>query len=284
MGQFSLRISPATISNMNIIFALFGFFLTASCLPAPGGINFKQTCRGAHCNQNTGVSAGNENFNANVDQDCEGGNCDQDIAIGVDHSKGWQRSSSTSSGGVIQYCKDGANCQQDQYFGRKKRGINFSQKCRGSHCNQNKSFGLRSGITVDQNRGGEQEMKSFVCAGGVVSSNWDRSSCQIICSDNIKYQHDCGSLTSQVASSPGTGGSTVVTVSCGGQPITSPSSPSTELPQNSVPSVPSDQQSPPVTTQPQDLSSATTLKSCIDACPVATTYRGCVTSCLSNRK
>merc|ERR1712088_669664 len=79
-----------------------------------------------------------------------------------------------------------------------------------------------------------------------------------ICSDNIKYQHDCGSLTSQVASSPGTGGSTVVTVSCGGQPITSPSSPSTELPQNSVPSVPSDQQSPPVTTQPQDLSSGTT--------------------------
>merc|ERR1712113_342484 len=106
----------------------------------------------------------------------------------------------------------------------------------------------------------------------------------IICSDNIKYQHDCGSLTSQVASSPGTGGSTVVTVSCGGQPITSPSSPSTELPQISVPSLPSDQQSPPVATQPQDLSSATTLKSCIDACPVATTYRGCVTSCLANRK
>merc|ERR1712038_1697033 len=251
--------------------ALFGFFLTASCLPAPG-INFKQTCRGAHCNQNTGVSAGNEDFNANVDQDCEGGNCDQDIAIGVDHSKGWQRPTSTSSGGTIQYCKDEANCQQENDFGRKKRGINFSQKCRGSHCNQNKSFGLRSGITVDQNRGGEQEMKSFVCAGGVVSSNCDRSSCQIICSDNIKYQHDCGSLTSQVASSPGTGGSTVVTVSCGGQPITSPSSP------------PTDQQSPPVTTQPQDLSSATTLKSCIDACPVATTYRGCVTSCLSNRK
>merc|ERR1712184_83404 len=71
------------------------------------GINFKQTCTESHCNQNTGVGAGNENFNANVDQDCEGGNCNQDIAIGVDHSKGWQRPTSTSSGGKIQDCKEG---------------------------------------------------------------------------------------------------------------------------------------------------------------------------------
>merc|ERR1712183_23689 len=35
MGQFSLRISPATIFNMKIILTLFGLFLTASCLPAP---------------------------------------------------------------------------------------------------------------------------------------------------------------------------------------------------------------------------------------------------------
>merc|ERR1712183_859282 len=200
---------------MKIILALFGFFLTASCLPAPGfnfnqqcegshcnqntgvgagnedfnanidqgcqggncnqdiaigvdfgkgrqkrGINFKQRCEGSHCNQNTGVGAGNENFNANVDQDCEGGNCNMDIAIGVDHSKGWQRSTSTSSGGKIQNCKEGDNCQQDNKVGRKKRGFfNILQQCEGSHCGQN--TGVAAGnenidANVDQKcQGGE---------------------------------------------------------------------------------------------------------------------------------
>merc|ERR1711874_17520 len=35
MGQFSLRISPGTIFNIKIILTLLGFFLAASCLPAP---------------------------------------------------------------------------------------------------------------------------------------------------------------------------------------------------------------------------------------------------------
>merc|ERR1712119_168200 len=254
MGQFSLRISPATISNMKIILALFGFFLTARCLPAPG-VTFEQECEGSKGLSNSAFGSGFDTAAADVAfrQRCKDGKCKKNSAFGVDFSD--------SDTWTIQRCQ-GSNCQQKTAFGRKKRAVVIEQEYQSSQSHNN--------VVGD----GEQEMKTFVCAGGLVSSSCDSTVCEITCSDNTQYQHDCGSLTSQVSSTPGTDGSTVVTVSCGAEPISYPSC----FPFCSD----SEEESAPTMTQPQDLESATTLKSCIDACPVATTYRGCVTSCLNN--
>merc|ERR1712232_727331 len=245
------RISPTTIFNMKIILALFGFFLTASSLPAPFPPCFP------FCN--SGQTAPTKN---NAIQNCKNGQCNQNNQF------------SDVPGTATSNCV-GSQCNQDN---RNKREVMA---------------------------GGDQERKTFVCAGGVVSSTCDRSVCEVTCSDNSKYQHDCGSLGSQMSSSPGTGGSTVVTVTCGGEPISYPScfpfcsgsdSPSSQSPGNSVQQGEVQTCTGTQCTQnndfnqqsPQDVDgntvdSATTLKSCIDACPVTPTYRGCVTSCLNNR-
>merc|ERR1712183_1268842 len=263
MGEFSLRISPATISNMKIILALFGFFLTARCLPAPG-VSILTECEGSKCHQKSAFDAAAADVS--ILSRCKDGKCNKDSAFGVDFSDSFSddffgSSSSDSDTWTIQRCQ-GSNCQQHTAFGRKKRAVVIEQEYESSQSHNN--------VVGD----GEQEMKTFVCAGGLVSSGCDSTVCEITCSDNTQYQHDCGSLTSQVSSTPGTAGSTVVTVSCGAEPISYPSC----FPFCSD----SEEESSPAMTQPQDLESATTLKSCIDACPVATTYRGCVTSCLNN--
>jgi len=365
--------SPATISNMKNILALFGCFFTASCLPAPG-IKLIQQCHGSKCHSRSAFGAGFDSSAADVaiNQGCKGGKCDQDQAFGVDFPDDFDffgSSSSDSDTWNIQNC-EGSNCNQGNDFGRKKRAvvigtdcegskchsrsafaagfdtqaadIAIRQRCKGSKCDQDQAFGVdfsddfsddffgssssdsdtwtfqncekgsncqqknkfgrkkrsvvieqeydgtqsqnnvvgdSTEIPVEQNTGGEEEMKTFVCAGGVVSSSCEGSVCVITCSDNTQYQHDCGSQTSKVSSTSGTEGSTVVTVSCGAKPFTYPAC----FPFCSD----SEEQSPPSTTQQLDgntVEAATILKSCIDACPVATTYRGCVTSCLNNRK
>merc|ERR1712232_1281778 len=325
------RISPTTIFNMKIILALFGFFLTASSLPAPFPPCFPfcnsgqtaptknnaiQNCKNGQCNQNNQFSdvpgtatsncvgsqcnqnnnfGGRKKRNAqnNAIQNCKNGQCNQNNNFGGNTNQNFPGSGKDWPFGKTvfgpQVNCEGSQCQQSNFNlgGGSGSGDSGSGKdwpfgptvfgpqlnCVGSQCNQdnrNKIEVMAGGEEVMA--GGDQERKTFVCAGGVVSSTCDRSVCEVTCSDNSKYQHDCGSLGSQMSSSPGTGGSTVVTVTCGGEPISYPScfpfcsgsdSPSSQSPGNSV-------------------HSATTLKSCIDACPVTPSYRGCVTSCLNN--
>merc|ERR1712183_874159 len=146
MGQFSLRISPATISNMKIILALFGFFLTARCLPAPG-VTFEQECEGSKCLSNSAFSSGFDTAAADVDfrQRCKDGKCNKKSAFGVDFSDGfsdtfWDSSSSDSDTWTIQRCQ-GSNCQQKTAFGRKKRAVVIEQEYQSSKCHQNSGFG-----------------------------------------------------------------------------------------------------------------------------------------------
>merc|ERR1711992_203756 len=128
MGQFSLRISPATISIMNIILALFGFFLTASCLPAPG-VKISQECHGSKCHQKSAFAAGFDTEAADVSilSRCKDGKCDKDSAFGVDFSDSFSddffgSSSSDSDTWNIQRCQ-GSNCQKKTFFGRRKRAV-----------------------------------------------------------------------------------------------------------------------------------------------------------------
>merc|ERR1712193_1443 len=128
MGQFSLRISPATISNMKIILALFGFFLTARCLPAPG-VRFLQECQGSKCLSNSAFGSGFDTAAADVafKQSCKDGKCNKKSAFGVDFSDGFSNnffgsSSSDSDTWTIQRCH-GSNCQQNNDFGRGKRAV-----------------------------------------------------------------------------------------------------------------------------------------------------------------
>merc|ERR1712232_803898 len=311
------RISPTTIFNMKIILALFGFFLTASSLPAPFPPCFPfcnsgqtaptknnaiQNCKNGQCNQNNQFS----DLPGTATSNCVGSQCNQNNNFGG-------RKKRNAQNNAIQNCKNGQCNQNNNFGGNTNQNFPGSGKdwpfgttvfgpqlnCEGSQCNQDN----RNKREVMA--GGDQERKTFVCAGGVVSSTCDRSVCEVTCSDNSKYQHDCGSLGSQMSSSPGTGGSTVVTVTCGGEPISYPScfpfcsgsdSPSSQSPGNSVQQGEVQTCTGTQCTQnndfnqqsPQDVDgntvdSATTLKSCIDACPVTPTYRGCVTSCLNNR-
>jgi len=283
-GEFSLRISPATISNMKIILALFGFFLTASSLPAPqGGVRIIQECHDSKCHQKSafgarfdtekadvsilsrckngkcdkdtafGVdfsddfsndffgssSSGSDTWNimncegsncnqgndfgrkkravvigtdcegskchsrsafaAGFDssaadiairQRCKGSKCDQDQAFGVDFSEDFSddffgSSSSDSDTWTFQNCEEGSNCQQKNKFGRKKRSVVIEQEYDGTQ-SQNNVVGDSTEIPVEQNTGGEEEMKTFVCAGGVVSSSCEGSVCVITCSDNTQ--------------------------------------------------------------------------------------------------
>jgi len=358
------RISPTTIFNMKIILALFGFFLTASSLPAPFPPCFPfcnsgqtaptknnaiQNCKNGQCNQNNQFSdlpgtatsncvgsqcnqnnnfGGRKKRNAqnNAIQNCKNGQCNQNNNFGGNTNQNFPGSGKDWPFGKTvfgpQVNCEGSQCQQSNFNlgGGSGSGDSGSGKdwpfgptvfgpqlnCVGSQCNQdnrNKREVMAGGEEVMA--GGDQERKTFVCAGGVVSSTCDRSVCEVTCSDNSKYQHDCGSLGSQMSSSPGTGGSTVVTVTCGGEPISYPScfpfcsgsdSPSSQSPGNSVQQGEVQTCTGTQCTQnndfnqqsPQDVDgntvdSATTLKSCIDACPVTPTYRGCVTSCLNNR-
>merc|ERR1712066_487652 len=146
MGQFSLRISPATISNMKIILALFGFFLTARCLPAPG-VRFLQECQGSKCLSNSAFSSGFDTAAADVafKQSCKDGKCNKKSALGVDFSDSfsdtfWDSSSSDSDTWNIQNCQ-GSDCQSKTAFGRKKRGVFIRQECHGSKCHQKSGFG-----------------------------------------------------------------------------------------------------------------------------------------------
>merc|ERR1711997_1175742 len=144
--QFSLRISPATISNMKIILALFGFFLTARCLPAPG-VRFFQECQGSKCLSNSAFGSGFDTAAADVafKQSCKDGKCNKNSAFGVDFSDGFSdgffdSSSSDSDTWNIQDCR-GSDCQQKTAFGRKKRGVFIGQECHGSKCHQKSGFG-----------------------------------------------------------------------------------------------------------------------------------------------
>merc|ERR1711992_133922 len=142
MGQFSLRISPATISNMKIILALFGFFLTARCLPAPG-VRFLQECQGSKCLSNSAFGSGFDTAAADVafKQSCKDGKCNKKSAFGVDFSDAfWDSSSSDSDTWNTQNCQ-GSNCQSKTAFGRKKRGVFIGQECHGSKCHQKSGFG-----------------------------------------------------------------------------------------------------------------------------------------------
>merc|ERR1712203_377589 len=146
MGQFSLRISPATISNMKIILALFGFFLTARCLPAPG-VSILTECVGSKCHQKSAFAAGFDTATADVSilSRCKDGKCNKDSAFGVDFSDSFSddffdSSSSDSDTWTIQRCQ-GSNCQQKTAFGRKKRGVFIGQECHGSKCHQKSGFG-----------------------------------------------------------------------------------------------------------------------------------------------
>merc|ERR1712183_803622 len=146
MGQFSLRISPATISNMKIILALFGFFLTARCLPAPG-VSFLQECQGSKCLSNSAFSSGMGTAAADVafKQSCKDGKCNKKSAFGVDFSDSfsdtfWDSSSSDSDTWNIQN-RQGSDCQSKTAFGRKKRGVFIGQECHGSKCHQKSGFG-----------------------------------------------------------------------------------------------------------------------------------------------
>merc|ERR1711992_350368 len=146
MGQFSLRISPATISNMKIILALFGFFLTARCLPAPG-VRFLQECQGSKCLSNSAFGSGFDTAAADVafKQSCKDGKCNKKSAFGVDFSDSfsdtfWDSSSSDSDTWNIQNCQ-GSDCQSKTAFGRKKRGVFIGQECHGSKCHQKSGFG-----------------------------------------------------------------------------------------------------------------------------------------------
>jgi len=144
--EFSLRISPATISNMKIILALFGFFLTARCLPAPG-VSILTECEGSKCHQKSAFGAGFDTAAADVSilSRCKDGKCNKDSAFGVDFSDSFSddffgSSSSDSDTWTIQRCQ-GSNCQQKTAFGRKKRGVFIGQECHGSKCHQKSGFG-----------------------------------------------------------------------------------------------------------------------------------------------
>merc|ERR1712203_160624 len=163
------RISPTTIFNMKIILALFGFFLTASSLPAPFppcfpncGQTAIQNCQNGQCNSNNlfgdvpGIATSN----------CVGSQCNQNnLFKGINRGTG------------IQNCK-GSQCNQNNNFGGSTnqnfpgsgKGWPFGKtvfgpqvNCEGSQCNQDN----RNKREVMA--GGDQERKTFVCAGGVVS-------------------------------------------------------------------------------------------------------------------
>ena len=166
---------------MKIILALFGFFLTARCLPAPG-VSFLQECQGSKCHSSAAFGSGFDTAAADVaiKQRCKDGKCDKDSAFGVDFSDSfsdnfWDSSSSDSDTWTIQRCQ-GSNCQQKTAFGRKKRAVVIEQEYQSSQSHNN--------VVGD----GEQEMKTFVCAGGLVSSSCDSTVCEITCSDNTQVE------------------------------------------------------------------------------------------------
>merc|ERR1712183_899247 len=144
--QFSLRISPATISNMKINLALFGFFITARCLAAPG-VSFLQECHGSKCDSRSAFGAGFDTAAADVafKQRCKDGKCKKASAFGVDFSDGFSdgffdSSSSDSDTWNIQNCQ-GSDCQSKTALGRKKRGVFIGQECHGSKCHQKSGIG-----------------------------------------------------------------------------------------------------------------------------------------------
>merc|ERR1712183_815198 len=108
--------------------ALFGFFLTARCLPAPG-VSFLQECQGSKCLSNSAFSSGFDTAAADVafKQSCKDGKCDKYSAFGVDFSDDFSNnffgaSSSDSDAWNIQNCQ-GSNCHQKTFFGRRKRAV-----------------------------------------------------------------------------------------------------------------------------------------------------------------
>merc|ERR1712193_592111 len=111
------------------ILALFGFFLTASCLPAPG-VSLIQECEGSKCHQKSAFAAGFDTAAADVSilSRCKDGKCYKDSAFGVDFSDDFSNnffgsSSSDSDTWTIQECKEGSNCQKKTFFGRRKRAV-----------------------------------------------------------------------------------------------------------------------------------------------------------------
>jgi len=174
---------------MKIILTLFGFFLAARCLPAPG-VSISQGCKDSKCSQWNGFSSDIDHSLLDVDigSKCLGGKCDQETAFGVDFSKDhfFSSSSSDSDTFLIQHC-EGSDCKQQSALGRKKRTVSISQEYDGGN-SQLLAVSDGSGIPVDQKRGGEQEKKTFLCSGGVVSSSCDGSVCQITCSDNTQVE------------------------------------------------------------------------------------------------
>merc|ERR550539_1813608 len=173
---------------MKIVLALFGFFVAACCLPAP---QILQSCdSGSNCGQNDAVLAGSR---LKIKQDCRSGNCEQknlenngDFAGFDDFFK-----DDNDFGDInIQNCKSASECRQ-QNQGRKKRATvqaETVEKTQTYSCPGNGINGIRS-----------------QCRGNI---------CEIICSDNTRYQHDCGSEGSQVSTS-----GNVVTVTCGGEDL-----------------------------------------------------------------
>ena len=128
--QYSFWISSATISNMKIILTLFGFFLAARCLPAPG-VSISQGCKDSKCSQWNGFSSDIDHSLLDVDigSKCLGGECDQETAFGVDFSKDhfFSSSSSDSDTFLFQHC-EGSDCKQQSALGRKKRTVTISQE------------------------------------------------------------------------------------------------------------------------------------------------------------
>lgn len=130
-------------------------------------------------------------------------------------------------------------------------------------------------------------VKNYVCAGGLVSSTCLNSHCRIICSDGVKYDADCGNLGTSLSSSPGSPGKTVVTVTCGGEPLTFPPC----FPFCSTPAAGGGGGGGPI--QPSLSSqissynsgsggcSTLSLTSCISACPLTDQYQACVSACLA---
>ena len=113
---------------MKIILALFGFFLTARCLPAPGVTSLQQ-CEGSKCHSSAAFGSGFDTAAADVafKQRCKDGKCNKDSAFGVDFSDSFSddffgSSSSDSDTWTIQRCQ-GSNCQQNNHFARGKRAV-----------------------------------------------------------------------------------------------------------------------------------------------------------------
>jgi len=240
-----------------------------------------QNCVGSQCNQNNvggaaatggsffggaggGRGSGFPSFNPSLNiQNCRGSQCGQNNFR--------KRREATEDQSSQRRLRPSPDDFSEGFPTRKKRDDESSQT----------DPALSPAVSGGESPSPGAPVKHYVCAGGLVSSTCLNSHCRIICSDGVKYDADCGRLGTSLSSSPGSPGKTVVTVTCGGVPLSFPACfPFCSGSGGGGGGGGGNQ--PPLANQFSYSTGCSTssLASCISACPHTARYQACVSDCL----